>query len=129
MSEHKFKIAYNTVPLGDGKTKAEIQADPELKDFGATDEFILVSTLLPEDGSRSVAWTSSDAEGNSLPDVAIFQTMVILARSLALNGELDNGREGTCWAIWNAQLAAMDLPAQDLKKAREMFGTRGKLDS
>ena len=121
MSDHKYKVAYKTIPLGKGKTKAELHADPELDGYGGTDQFILVSTLLPEDGSRSVQWSSSDGEGNPLPEKDIFQVMVFMARNLALNGELDPGREKICWAIWNAQLDAMDLPPQDLEKTRRLF--------
>ncbi len=126
MSEHKYKVAYKTIPLGEGKTKAELLADPELEGYGGTDEHILVSTLLPEDGSRSVAWTSSDADGNALPERDIFQVMVLMARNLAINGELDKSREGLCWAIWNAQLDEMSLPPQDLEDARRRFGPEKK---
>ena len=46
MTDHKYKVAYDIVALGgEGKTKAAIQADPDLKGYGATDNFILVSTL------------------------------------------------------------------------------------
>lgn len=126
MSEHKYKVAYKTIPLGEGKTKAELLADPELEGYGGTDEYILVSTLLPEDGSRSVQWWSSDADGGSLPPKKIFQAMMFIARNLAINGELDSGREGMCWAIWNSQLSAMGLPPQDLEEVRRKFGPEKK---
>jgi hypothetical protein len=121
MSEHKYKVAYNIVPLGEGKTKAELQADPDLHEFGGTDEFIMFSTLKPEGGGRSVKWSSSDGSGKSLPPAELFHAMVIIARDLALKGELDKGREEVCWAIWNTQLSAMGLPEQELARMRKMF--------
>lgn len=122
MTEHKYKVAYDIVHLDEGLTKAELQADPEFEGYGGTDNFILFSILLPEDGSKSVEWKSSDASGDELPAKDIFQAMVFMARNLALNGDLDEGRESMCWAIWNAQLAGMDLPPQDLEEARRIFG-------
>lgn len=124
MSEHKYKVAYKTIPLGEGKTKAEMQADPELEGYGGTDQFILVSTLLPESGGRSVHWDSSDAEGNPLPEKDIYGAMMIIVRNLALNGELDEFREKMCWAIWNGELIARGQPAQDLDDVRQKFGPR-----
>lgn len=120
--EHKYKVAYNIRHLDEGMTKAELQADPEFEGYGGTDSFILVSTILPEDGGRSVQWHSSDAKGENLPPKDIFQAMIFIARRLAINGELDKGREAMCWAIWNAQLNALDLPEQDLEEVRRLFG-------
>ena len=127
-SDHKYKVAYKIIPLADGKTKAEIQADPELKDCGATDSFILISTIEPKDGSRSVAWSSSDGAGEELPTSEIFESMVVMARTLALGGGLDKGREAVCWSLWNTQLTARNLPRQDLEETRRRFGPGGKRD-
>lgn len=120
-TEHRYKVAYKTIHLGEGKTKAEIQADPELDGCGATDKFILISTIEPESGGRSVQWSSSDGEGNSLSDRYIFNNLVFIARNLAIRGELDKTREEVCWLLWNMQLQQMGMPEQGLEEARRIF--------
>ncbi len=122
MSEHKYKVAYRTISLGKGKTKAEMQADPELEGYCGTDEHIVISTIVHDSGDRIAQWTSSDGEGKPVPQVEIFQVMLFMARDLALNNELDPGREKLCWAMWNCQLQAMGLPEQDLDDIRRKFG-------
>ncbi len=123
MTDHKYKVAYKIQPLSEGKTKAELQADSELEGYGGTDEFVLISTILPDAGGRSVQWTSSDAAGKPLAAQKIFEAVIFIARSLAINGELDIGREKMCWAIWNAQLSALDMPPQDLETVRRKLET------
>ena len=42
---HKYRVAYDIRGLGEGMTKAELQADPELESYGATDKFIVISII------------------------------------------------------------------------------------
>lgn len=121
MSDHKYRIAYCVEPIpGDGMTKDEMIASERYCDWGGTDQCIIVS-IIEAGGSRSIQIHSRNPDGSQVHDLEVYETIILLARQLALKGDLDDMKTQMCWLFFNAQLEGMGLPPQDLERARRIF--------
>ncbi len=128
-TECRYRVAYAIEEIeGDGLTKAEMQAHPKYGPgkWGGTDKFI-IALILESEGGRSTQIHSRQYDGSELPAIEIYELVVLLCRKLAMEGELGGIKEQNCWTFFNAQLALMGLPPQDLEHARELFGSGGPI--
>lgn len=123
-TEPKYRIAYFLEPFpGDGLTKSDIEAHPKYGqgNWGYTDKLVVASIVESEDGSSSTQLFSRQHDGRPLPADEIYKVVMFLCRKLAMEGELGKGREGLCWAFFNANVEAMGHPPQNLEEVRKLF--------
>lgn len=101
MKNKKYNLTYNVKPEKITRKKVAKSS------CGSCDAIIMAPIQLPDDGSISVSFLSSDAEGNSLPITDWFKVWALLTRKLSESNDLSKDKRLFCKSVFDIINAAM----------------------
>lgn len=87
----KYPVRYFIEPGGEW-----LKEETDTSKWGLCDALGIVSVILPEDGSRSVAFAGTNADGTPMSDADWFKNWAMLAYSLSESKTLGPGRKEFC---------------------------------